>query len=267
MSATASRQTLKSLDEALAELLDQAAPLNRFEAVSTFDADSRVLAEDVVAAVDVPAHDNSAMDGYAVRAADWLSAATVLHVNQRIAAGSIGTPLAAMSAARIFTGAPIPEGADAVVMQEDCEVVEGGGNHVRVMRVPPVGQWIRRAGEDIERGTTVLQKGQRLSPASLGLAASIGLAHVPVAPRPKVALFSTGDELVMPGEVPPEHMKPGSIYRMNERNCVHFVAEAAGIVGFRLPDAKGLMKRPTSYLMAVAAANKDFPTLKMVPKK
>ena len=213
MSATASRQTLKSLDEALAELLDQAAPLNRFEAVSTFDADSRVLAEDVVAAVDVPAHDNSAMDGYAVRAADWLSAATVLHVNQRIAAGSIGTPLAAMSAARIFTGAPIPEGADAVVMQEDCRSSEP--DSVCVVTRPKAGQCIRRRGEDVTNGHSVLSKGKLLAPESIGLAASIGRENLLVAAPVRVALFSTGDELVMPGDIAPADMKPGAIYNSN----------------------------------------------------
>ena len=213
MSATAPRQTLKSLDEALAELLGQAAPLNHFEAVSTFDADSRVLAEDVVAAVDVPAHDNSAMDGYAVRVADWLSAATVLHVNQRIAAGSVGTPLAAMSAARIFTGAPIPNGADAVVMQEDC--ISTGPDSVCIATRPKVGQCIRRRGEDVTIGHSVLSKGELLAPDSIGLAASIGRENLLVSAPVRVALFSTGDELVMPGDVAPADMKPGAIYNSN----------------------------------------------------
>ena len=213
MSAAAPRQTLKSLDEALAELLDHAAPLDRFETVSTFDADSRVLAEDVVAAVDVPAHDNSAMDGYAVRAADWLSAATVLHVNQRIAAGSIGTPLAAMSAARIFTGAPIPDGADSVVMQEDCRPSEP--DSVCVVTRPKAGQCIRRRGEDVTNGHSVLSKGELLAPDSIGLAASIGRENLLVAAPVRVALFSTGDELVMPGDIAPADMKPGAIYNSN----------------------------------------------------
>ena len=213
MSPASPHQTLKSLDEALAELLDHAAPLDRFETVSTFDADSRVLAEDVVAAVDVPAHDNSAMDGYAVRAADWLSAATVLHVNQRIAAGSIGTPLAAMSAARIFTGAPIPEGADAVVMQEDCR--SSGPDSVCVTTRPKAGQCIRRRGEDVTNGHSVLFKGELLAPESIGLAASVGREKLLVAAPVRVALFSTGDELVMPGDIAPADMKPGAIYNSN----------------------------------------------------
>ena len=213
MSATAPRQSLKPLDEALAELLGHAASLNKVETVSTFDADGRVLAQNVVAELDVPAHDNSAMDGYAVRSADWLSAATVLQVNQRIAAGSSGTALAALSAARIFTGAPIPAGADAVVMQEDCVSIEPGS--VCIATQPQVGQWIRRRGEDVTSGRVVLSKGELLAPESIGLAASIGHEKLCVTAPVRVALFSTGDELVMPGDVAPKDMKPGAIYNSN----------------------------------------------------
>ena len=210
---TASRPPLKSLDDALVELLGFAAVLQGVESISTFEADGRVLAQDIVAALHVPPQDNSSMDGYAVRCADVLQAQGVVQVTQRIAAGASGAPLAPLSAARIFTGAPIPAGADAVVMQEDCEVLEGGA--VRIKTVPAPGQWIRRAGEDVTLGSIVLSKGERLTPASLGLAASIGLNLLPVMRRPRVALFSTGDELVMPGDVAPAQMKPGSIYNSN----------------------------------------------------
>lgn len=215
--ATAPRAPLKPLDLALTELLAQAAPLPGAEAVSTFDADGRVLAQDLVSSLDVPAHDNSSMDGYAVRCADWADAATLLQVNQRIPAGSSGHALAPMSAARIFTGAPIPSGADAVVMQEDCEAQDSGDGTpaVRIQAQPRPGQWIRRRGEDVAAGAVVLQRGERLTPASLGLAASIGFDQLQVAQRPRVALFSTGDELVMPGEVAPADMKPGAIYNSN----------------------------------------------------
>ncbi|MBH1957814.1 MAG: molybdopterin molybdotransferase MoeA [Burkholderiales bacterium] len=206
------RAPLKPLDLALAELLAFAAPLTPVESISTFDADGRVLAHDLRSGLDVPAHDNSAMDGYAVRCADWLDAATLLQVNQRIPAGSSGHLLAPASAARIFTGAPIPPGADAVVMQEDCDAVEGC---VRLRAQPRPGQWIRQRGEDVAAGAVVLQRGTRLSPASLGLAASIGFDKLQVAPRVRVALFSTGDELVMPGDVAPADMKPGAIYNSN----------------------------------------------------
>ena len=208
-----SRSPLLSLDEALPQLLSFAKVLGETQEVSTFDADGRVLAQDVVSALQVPPQDNSAMDGYAVRAADCAQAGAVLRVTQRIPAGSHGTQLHTGEAARIFTGAPVPPGADAVVMQEDCEALEG--DQVRINRAVPVGLSIRRSGEDVTRGATVLSAGTRLTPAELGLAASIGMATLRVAVRPKVALFSTGDELVMPGEVAPDAMKPGAIYNSN----------------------------------------------------
>ena len=211
------RPPLKPLDDALADLLAQAQPLAETETVATFDADGRVLAQNCTSALHVPPQDNSSMDGYAVRCADVREVAVTLPVSQRIAAGSAGEPLAPGTAARIFTGAPVPAGADAVLMQEDCEAIATaeGGVAVRINAVPQPGQWIRRAGEDIARGTVVLAAGTRLSPAELGLAASIGLHQLQVARRPRVALFSTGDELVMPGDVPPEQMPPGAIYNSN----------------------------------------------------
>jgi len=204
---------LKPLDEALAELLAHAVPLAGSDTVATWDADGRVLQTGAVSPLHVPPQDNSAMDGYALRCADVPQAGAELPVSQRIAAGSAGAPLAPGSAARIFTGAPVPAGADAIVMQEDCVALDGGA--VRVNAVPRPGQWIRRAGEDITLGAQVLAAGKRLTPAELGLAASIGLAHLLVARRPRVALFSTGDELVMPGDVAPRDMKPGAIYNSN----------------------------------------------------
>ena len=212
------RAPLKPFDQALAELLSYAVPLPCTQTVSTFDADNRVLAQDLLASLDVPAHDNSAMDGYALRCADWVDDTTVLQVNQRIPAGSVGHPLAPGSAARIFTGAPIPSGANAVVMQEDCTTVaagEGTPATVRIQSAPHSGQWIRRRGEDIASGDVVLRQGIRLTPAALGLAASIGFDTLQVAPPVRVALFSTGDELVMPGDVLPGDMKPGAIYNSN----------------------------------------------------
>ena len=204
---------LKPLDEALADLLAHAVPLAGSDTVATWDGDGRVLQTGAVSPLQVPPQDNSAMDGYALRCADVPQAGAELPVSQRIAAGSAGAPLAPGSAARIFTGAPVPAGADAIAMQEDCIALEGGA--VRINAVPRPGQWIRRAGEDITLGSEVLAAGTRLTPAELGLAASIGLAHLQVARRPRVALFSTGDELVMPGEVAPRDMKPGAIYNSN----------------------------------------------------
>ena len=209
------RPPLKALDEALIELLARALPLDGVQTLSTFDADGRVLAEGVVSALQVPPEDNSSMDGYAVRSAELADGAAVLRVSQRIAAGGNGEALATGTVARIFTGAPIPEGADAVVMQEDCEILADRAGFVRVTQTPRPGQWIRRAGEDVARGATVLLKGELLTPAALGLAASIGMSSLSVARPPRVALLSTGDELVMPGEVAPADMRPGAIYNSN----------------------------------------------------
>ena len=211
------RPPLKPLDDALAQLLAQAVVLQRTEDVSTFDADGRVLAQDVVSELQVPPHDNSSMDGYALRCADVAQLGTVLSVSQRIAAGASGDALLPGTAARIFTGAPIPAGADAVVMQEDCTASGSGSDshQIQVNTFPKPGQWIRRAGEDVAQGSVVLSKGDRLLPASLGLAASVGMSHLRVAAAPRVALFSTGDELVMPGDVASGNMKPGAIYNSN----------------------------------------------------
>jgi molybdopterin molybdotransferase len=207
------RPPLLSLDDALVRLLEQARPLGATEVVSTFDADGRVLARDLVSPLQVPPQDNSSMDGYAVRSAEIADEGVVLPVSQRIPAGSAAQPFQPGTAARIFTGAPVPEGADAIVMQEDTEEPQPG--HVRVLRVPAPGQWIRRSGEDVRLGAKVLAAGDRLTPASQGLAASIGCDTLEVARRPRVALFSTGDELVMPGDVAPAQMKPGAIYNSN----------------------------------------------------
>ena len=216
------RPAMLTLDEAVARVLGRV-PMPAVEAseeVSTFAGLGRVLSADVVSLLDVPPADNSAMDGYALRAADVVSAGTVLPVSQRIAAGHVGTPLAPASAARIFTGAQVPAGADSVVMQEQCTVVEGG---VRVDAVPRSGQSIRRRGEDVQRGSVVLEAGLRLTPQALGQAASVGAGSLRVGRKPRVALFSTGDELAMPGEV----LKPGAIYNSN-RYTLRGLIEALG---------------------------------------
>lgn len=212
-----SRPALMPLDEALLALLATVEPTQTQENVSTFEADGCVLAQDLVSALDVPGHDNSSMDGYAVRAADVAAAlptGAALPVSQRIPAGHAGTDLLPGTVARIFTGAPVPPGADAVVMQEEGTPDPATGQ-VRFARAPEPGQWIRRRGEDIAQGAVVLPRGTRLRPAELGLAASIGYGTLAVVPRPRVALFSTGDELVMPGTVAPEALPPGAIYNSN----------------------------------------------------
>jgi len=194
--------------EALDFLLSAARPVAEVENISTLEANGRVLARAVVSGMNVPGHDNTQMDGYAVRAADCTSGNATLTVSQRIPAGHVGLPLLPGCAARIFTGAMIPEGADAVVMQEQCEANDG---LVTIKHSPKVGEWIRRTGEDISVGSVILAAGTRLRSQELGLAASIGMAELPVRRKLRVAVFFTGDELAMPGEA----LAPGAIYNSN----------------------------------------------------
>jgi len=200
-----------TMAEALVQMLAAARPVADIETVPTLAANGRVLAEAQVSGMNVPGQDNTQMDGYAVRAADCSSGHAVLKVSQRIPAGHVGQPLQAGTAARIFTGALIPQGADAVVMQEQCEVGGADGDTVIVRHTPKAGEWIRRAGEDITSGSTILPAGARLRSQELGLAASVGLATLPVRRKLRVAVFFTGDELTMPGEP----LAPGAIYNSN----------------------------------------------------
>jgi molybdopterin molybdotransferase len=201
------RPALLDFDEALSQLLALARPPEGSERLPTQAALDRILAEDQVSGLDVPSMDNSQMDGWAVRVAE-LQPGRPLPVSQRIAAGAVAAPLAPGSVARIFTGAMLPEGADAIVMQEQAEP---DGDAVRFPVSPAPGEWIRRTGEDIRRGAVILPAGTRLTPQALGLAASVGLAMLPVRPRLRVACFFTGDELTMPGEP----LAPGAIYNSN----------------------------------------------------
>ena len=201
-----------SVREALDVLLAAARPVTGIETVATLDANGRVLAADQSATIDVPSADNTQMDGYAVRFADCASGSATLRVSQRIPAGHVGTDLEPGTAARIFTGALIPPGADAVVMQEQCEAV---GDSVTVHHAPRDGEWVRRKGEDISAGGVILTAGSRLRSQELGLAASVGLSSLPVRARLRVAVFFTGDELAMPGDVAAADLKPGAIYNSN----------------------------------------------------
>lgn len=204
---------LLSVAEALTFLLSSARKITATQTLSTLEANGRILAAAQSSQLDVPPVDNTSMDGYAVRAADCVSGEAVLRVSQRIPAGHVGQPLEAGCAARIFTGAMIPQGADAVVMQEVCVASKDGADDlVTVKHAPQSGEWIRRAGEDIQAGSVILHAGQRLRAQEIGLAASVGLATLPVVRKLRVAVFFTGDELAMPGDA----LKPGAIYNSNK---------------------------------------------------
>jgi molybdopterin molybdotransferase len=223
------RAPMLSLDEAVARLVEgaRAHAIRDTESVPTFDALNRVLAEQVRSNLNVPPEDNSEMDGYALRAPDVPAAGTVLAVTQRVPAGQVGRMLQPGTAARIFTGAQIPPGADAVVMQELCEAMpperDGELGRVRVQTVPAIGQAVRRRGEDVQQGAVVLAGGLRITPQAMGMAASVGAGQLLVRRKPRVALFSTGDELAMPGEP----LKPGAIYNSN-RFTLRGLLQAAG---------------------------------------
>ena len=202
---------LMSLDDALAHLLGAAEPVAETEWVSTLDAAGRVLAEPLVSTINVPATDKSERDGWATRVRDLTeahpahSAPRFLSISQRIPAGQPAQPLEQNTVARIFTGADLPDGADAVVMQEDAVESTAG---VSFPDIPTAGQWIRRAGDDIRAGSAILPAGSRLTPQAAGLAASVGAAALRVRRRLRVACFFTGDELVAPGQP----LAPGAIY-------------------------------------------------------
>ena len=213
-----------SADQLLDALLERAHGVSETETVAVTGALGRVLAAPQTSTITVPPLDNSAMDGYAVRVADVVAAGVKLPVSQRILAGAVGEPLQPGSAARIFTGAPVPPGADAVLMQEYCvplpnplpQAGEGANampkpSYVVINAMPHAGENIRRAGEDIQAGAEILAAGTRIGAAEMGLAASVGLAELPVFRKLKVACFFTGDELVTPGTP----LQPGQIYNSN----------------------------------------------------
>lgn len=211
---------LLSVEEALERLLAGAHPVVDVEEVPTLKAIGRVLAEPLESGMNVPPMDNSAMDGYAVRVADIPAAGTRLRISQRIQAGAVGAALEPRTTARIFTGAPIPAGADAIVIQEDTTAE---GDEVVFNSVPRRGDWVRVAGLDVQKGVAMLPRGVRLKPQQVGLAASVGIASLKVFRRLRVGLIFPGDELQMPGEV----LKPGSIYNSN-RFTLTGLTEALG---------------------------------------
>ena len=231
--------------QALEQLLAPAIPVSEVQSVPVQAALGRTLAEDVSSLVDVPPLDNTSMDGYAIRVADLSAYSGVLNVSQRIPAGSMGTVLQPGTAARIFTGAPIPLGADAVVMQEDCSTSPEALDQVTINVPPTAGQWIRRRGEDLTAGKVALKAGCFLRPQELGVAASAGLTHLPVKRRVRVAAFFTGDELSLPGEP----LKPGGIYNSNRDTllaCIKALgceATDLGIVPDRLDATRAALRK------------------------
>ena len=198
-----------TVEQAREYLLQRTRSIGESERIAVVDALGRIVAGDVVAPIDVPGHANSAMDGYAVRAADIPDIGeSTLRVTQRIAAGDVGSALAAGEAARIFTGAPIPEGADAIAIQEDCRC---DGTSVVVPGPLAPGTFVRPRGNDIRSGAVVLESGTRVRPQEMGVAASVGIDRIEVRRRPRVAIVSSGDELRLPGEP----LGPGQIYNSN----------------------------------------------------
>ena len=239
------QQTLLPIDEALSLLESKAIPISDIEEVELKTALGRILAQDLSSKINVPPADNSAMDGYAINTSDLSSdTENKLKVSQRICAGQTGIALETGSAARIFTGAPIPENANAVVMQENCEVTY---EDVIIRGKVSSGANIRKAGEDIRENTIILKAGQKLRAQDLGLAASVGFAKIPVKRRLKVAVFFTGDELRDPGE----ELSAGQIYNSN-RYTMHGLLEGMGCDVIDLGNVEDTLEATTAAMQKAA---------------
>jgi len=232
------------VEAALQQLLASAEPIAHTERVPLNAALGRVLAEDIDAAVDVPPADNSAMDGYAIRYDDIANGLNEFAIGQRIAAGQVGMPLASGEAARIFTGAVMPSGADTVVMQEDCTLLSQ--TRVRVDSAPDAGDSVRKQGQDIQAGTTLLHCGDRLGAARVALLGSVGVAEISVYRRLRVVVLQTGDEIVDPG-LP---LQPGQIYNSNR----YLVSGLLTDFGVECIDGGIVPDRPDATRTALAAA-------------
>jgi molybdopterin molybdotransferase len=233
-----------AVQEAIERLRAATRPLTPPESVPVAEALRRALAEDVVAAIDVPPADNSAMDGYALRGSDWPGTGEVMAISQRITAGSAPQPLEPGTAARIFTGAELPEGADTVVMQENTE--GAGAGAVNILELAELGANIRRRGQDVARGAVILERGTRLRAQELGQLASLGREAVECYRPLRVALISTGDELVEPGKA----LGPGQIYNSNR----YTVAGLMQGWGFEMVDLGILRDDPAAIRAAMEEA-------------
>jgi len=235
-----------SVSDALARLQKHSSLRVSAEQCDLKQSTGRVLASDIVAPLNVPPADNSAMDGYALRRGDWSDTNHTLPLSQRITAGTPPKPLEEGTAARIFTGAEIPQGADVVVMQENCSA---GENNVKINQIGPLGSNIRPKGQDIRSGDTVLQAGQRLRPQDIGLIASLGFATIDVMQRLKVALVSTGSELVKPGR----SIRPGQIYNSN-----HYMLDSLlRVWGFEVVDFGITEDSPAALKKVMASASES----------
>lgn len=241
-STTAPDHAPVSLEQARSMLLARVEPTARREALPLGQCSGRVLAEDVLAAIDVPGFDNSAMDGYALAQPESGPQRRRFRLTQRIAAGQSGEALAPGQAARIFTGAPVPPGTTAVVRQEDARLC---GAEIEVESAPGAGENIRRRGHDIASGQPLLARGERLGPQHIALAAATGLERLVLFGRLRVGTFVTGDELVEPGTA----LGPGQIYNSNRYALMTLLAG----LGCEVQDAGNVPDRLDATCEALAS--------------
>tara|TARA_B100000470_G_scaffold95689_1_gene73898 strand:+ start:4447 stop:5709 length:1263 start_codon:yes stop_codon:yes gene_type:complete len=217
------KDSLMSADDALAFLMDSAVASNQTETSSLDDSIGRILAIDIHSKINVPGFDNSAMDGYTIALDENNTSKTnqSFDVVDRITAGSIGNELKRGNAARIFTGAPIPKGANTVVMQEECQTSDDG-SQITIKRAVELNENIRPTGNDILKDDVILTTGKKIEPQDISLAASVGIGELRVFKRLKVGVFFTGDELIEPGN----SLSPGKIYNSNRYALVALLNKA-----------------------------------------
>lgn len=211
-------QPLLSTDKALETLIGAAKEIADVEVLALDDSLGRILASDIHSNINVPGFNNSAMDGYAIHLKeDQINTpgGFAFEITDRIPAGSTGNELAPGCAARIFTGAPVPKGANTIIMQEECELIEND-TQIEIYRPISLNENIRPLGNDIKSGNVILEKGIKLKPQDIALAASVGVNTLEVFQKIKVGVFFTGDELVKPGT----ELKPGQIYNSNRYGLI-----------------------------------------------